>query len=69
MSISFVIGFAIFLVLMAGLFVVVVRFALQQGLRRTPPGESPPAPKRPESDLDEPSASALVDDPDERRDN
>jgi hypothetical protein len=63
-----VIGFAVFLVLMAGLVVAVVRFAIRQGRRRLPPSDSRPAAERAESDLDEPSPSALVDDPDERRD-
>ena len=53
MHAGFVVGFALFLVLMAGLVVAVVRFAIRQGRRR------------PSGGLDEASPSALVDDPDE----
>ena len=58
MSVGFVIGFAVFLVLMAGRVGAVVRFAIREN-RRRPRGEGR---------LDEPSAPALVDDPDEGRD-
>jgi len=39
----FAIGFAVFLVLMAVLVVFVLRFAVQQGRRRQPPGTGPAA--------------------------
>jgi hypothetical protein len=55
MPVTFDIGFGVFLVLMAGLVVFVLRFAIRQGRRRPPAG----------GDLDEPSSAALVDDPDE----
>ena len=41
MTVGFVIGFAVFLVLMAGLVVAVARFAIKQG-RRKPPATGPP---------------------------
>ncbi len=63
MPASFDVGFGVFLALMAGLAVFVVRFAVRLGRRRPPPG--PPGVT---SGLDEPSATTLVDDPDEGRD-
>jgi hypothetical protein len=43
MTVGFVIGFAAFLVLMAGLVVAVVRFVIKQG-RRPPPSGGPSGP-------------------------
>jgi cbb3-type cytochrome oxidase subunit 3 len=58
MSTGFLVGFAVFLVLMAGLAVAVVRFAIRESRRRP----------RAASQLDEAAAPTLVDDPDEGRD-
>jgi hypothetical protein len=66
MPVAFDVGFGIFLALMAGLAVFVVRFAIHEARRRPPPG--PPRAGGGLEGLDEPAAAALVDDPDERRD-
>ena len=64
MPVDFEVGFAFFLALMAALAVFVVRFAVREGRRR--PRVGPPGTGN--GRLDEPSAPAFVDDPDERRD-
>jgi hypothetical protein len=66
MPVAFDVGFGIFLALMAGLAVFVVRFAIREARRRPPAG--PPRAGGGLEGLDEPAATALVDDPDERRD-
>ncbi|MGA3354103.1 MAG: hypothetical protein ABSD85_13105 [Acidimicrobiales bacterium] len=50
MTVGFVIGFAVFLVLMAGLFVAVVRFVIKQGRRLPSSGDSPTHGQPPEAD-------------------
>ena len=62
MPVSFDIGFGTFLVLMAGLVVFVLRFAIRQRPARRPRARGLHADRR---QLDEASPSALVDDPDE----
>jgi hypothetical protein len=64
-SASFDAGFAVFLVLMAGLLVAVVRFAVSQGRRRPPPSPPSTAGSASGPELDETSAAGFEDDSDE----
>lgn len=64
MPVSFEVGFAAFLALMAGLVVFVLRFAMQQGRRGRGPGPESGGPDE-AGRLDQSAPSTLVDDPDE----